>query len=77
MININHLLSFIWVPAHVGEKGNEEVDLLAKQTLKSQTVDLQIALSKAGAKTTIKVYAQNIWHEYWDDNDTGRHLYNI
>ncbi len=53
------------------------MDLLAKQSLKSQTVDLQITLSKAEAKTIIKVHTQNIWQKYWDINDTGRHLYNI
>ncbi len=70
-------VSFIWVPAHVGVKGNEEVDLLAKQSLKSQTIDLQVKLSKAEAKTIIKVHAQNLWQEYWDINDTGRQFYNI
>lgn len=58
-------------------KGNEEVYLLAKQSLKTQTVGLQIALSKAEAKAIIKVHTQNIWQEYWNINDTGRHLYNI
>ncbi len=45
-------------------KGNEEVDLLAKQSLKSQTIDLQVKLSKAEAKTKIKVHAQNLLQEY-------------
>ncbi len=67
-------VSFVWVPAHVGVKGNEEVDLLAKQSLKFQTIDLQVKLSKAEDKT---VHAQNLWQEYWDINDTGRQFYNI
>ena len=58
---------FLWVPAHVGVEGNEQVDILAKQT----------PLSKAEAKTFIRSYAQSVWQEYWDDNETGRHLYNI
>ncbi len=70
-------VSFVWVPAHVGVKGNKEVDLLAKQSLKSQTIDLQVKLSKAEAKTIIKVHAQNLWQEYWVFSDTGRQFYNI
>ncbi len=58
-------------------KGNEEVDLLAKQSLKFQTIDLQVKLGKAEAKTIIKAHAQNLWQEYWDINDTGRQFYNI
>ncbi len=53
------------------------VDLLGKQFLKSQTNDVQVKLSKAEAKTIIKVHAQNIWQEYWDINDTGRQFHNI
>ncbi len=41
-------------------KGNEEVDLLAKQSLKFQTIDLQVKLGKAEAKTIIKAHAQNL-----------------
>ncbi len=58
-------------------KGNKLVDLLAKQSLKSQTNYLQVKLSTAEAKTIIKVHAQNIWQEYWDINDTGRQFHNI
>lgn len=69
---------FIWVPTHVvGLEGNKDVDILAKQLLKSQTVDLQISLNKAEAKTIIQGQIQKAWQEYWDINDTGRHLYNI
>ncbi len=68
---------FLWVPAHVGVEGNEQVGIQAKQTLRIKHVDLQVPLSKAEAKTFIRTYAQSVWQEYWDDNETGRHLYNI
>jgi len=35
---------FVWVPADVCVKGNEKVDMLAEQSLKSPTVDMQVAL---------------------------------
>lgn len=69
-------IRFLWAPAHVGVKGNEEVDRLAKQTLKHNRI-LQVPYSKSEAKTFIKAYARSKWQEYWVDQDKGRHLYNI
>ena len=60
---------FLWVPAHVVWR--------EMQTLRIKQGDLQVPLSKAEAKTFIRSYAQSVWQEYWDDNVTGRHLYNI
>jgi len=38
---------FIWVLAHVGVKGNEKVDIMAKQTLRLKQVDFQVPLSRS------------------------------
>lgn len=67
---------FFWVPAHVGVEGNEKVDILAKQTLRIKQVDLN-PINKTEAKLLIRTYEQLVWQVYWDNNKTGRHLYNI
>ncbi len=33
---------FVWVPAHGNLEGNEQVDILAKQALRVDTVDIQV-----------------------------------
>ena len=68
---------FVWVPAHVGVEGNEDVDILAKQSLRIPTIDVAILLCKAESKSIIKEQIQIVWQEFWDLQDTGRHLYNI
>ena len=70
-------MSFVWVPAHVGIEGNEEADMLAKQSLRQQNIDLQFCLSKAEGKTLIKRYSQKLWQEAWELAETGRHLFSI
>lgn len=54
-------IGFICIPpAYVGVKGNEEVDILAKQSLKLQTIDLQFSLSEAIIKYQTQKYDRNI-----------------
>lgn len=44
----------IWVPAHVGLEGNEDINILAKQSLKSHIVETENPLSRAEGKSMIK-----------------------
>ena len=41
---------FLWVPAHVGVEGNEEVDIIAKQELKHPNGETELSISKTEAK---------------------------
>ncbi len=42
---------FIWVPAHVGIIGNEEVDIMATEFLIVDVPSINIALSRTEGKT--------------------------
>lgn len=73
----NLTVCFLWVPAHVGVVGNQDVDILAKQALNFQTLNMNVPLSKVEGKAIIKKKIVETWQLYWDIIDTGRHLYNI
>lgn len=70
-------VTFVWVPAHVGIEGNEEADILAKQALRSENIDLKVPLSRAEGKSLISDKMLELWQKCWETSDTGRHLYNI
>ncbi len=46
-------VTFVWVPAHIGVKGDGKVDKVAKKALKKEKVDIQIRISKAEVKCII------------------------
>ncbi len=68
-------ISFLWVPAHVGVEGNEEVDHLVKRSLKHPEIDIKVPLSKVEVKGIIKSALNRIWQEKWDNEAKGRQLY--
>lgn len=46
LLNMGLKVCLRWVPAHLGKEGNEGVDILAKQSLKVQTIEMQIPVNK-------------------------------
>lgn len=70
-------VKFMWVPAHVGIRGNEMADKLAKRALLKDTVELQISLSKTEVKSIVWEKINKMWQVRWDREERGRQLYRI
>ena len=68
--NMNMQVTFMWIPAHRGIKGNEDVDALAKQALMQEEV-LCVPLSKSEAKGIIKRNIIKEWQNSWDTGNRG------
>ncbi len=79
MYRINTLgskICFLWVPAHVGAVGNEEVDHLANEALKWSYIEINIPLGKE-VKAIIRTAIKGKWQVQWNEEERGRPLYQI
>ncbi len=70
-------VDIICVPAHVGIKGNEEVDKLAKQALQRETIEIQVPLSKSEIKVLIWNKVSKEWQVKWNNGEKGRFLFSL
>ncbi len=70
-------VDIICVPAHVGIKGNEEVDKLAKQALQRETIEIQVLLSKSEIKVLIWNKVSKEWQVKWNNGEKGRLLFSL
>ncbi|XP_060769056.1 uncharacterized protein LOC132875919 [Neoarius graeffei] len=70
-------VSFLWVPAHIGIKGNEVVDQLAKEYLSNDVVTLPVSPGRTELRSQLMEKVFQTWQAQWDKDLKGRHLYSI
>ena len=58
-------IKLIWISSHVGIRGNETVDSLAKESLKSQPINLK--LPSSDFKPSINKFIFNTWKTIWNN----------
>ena len=79
MVNIDKILksgkkvTLCWIPSHVGIRGNDTADELAKEG--SKLPQLNRALSFEGAKQYVHREAEQRWKDEWKECEKGRRLY--
>ncbi len=52
---------FLWVPAHVGVKGNEAADRLAKQAVMDTSIEMTVSYNRYEIKAIIKIIILQRW----------------
>uniref|UniRef100_A0A1A8L2C0 Reverse transcriptase domain-containing protein n=1 Tax=Nothobranchius pienaari TaxID=704102 RepID=A0A1A8L2C0_9TELE len=70
-------IRFLWIPAHCGIRGNEEVDTVAKEATISTSVQLVIPFCRKEVKSMIRQEMMKEWQKQWEKERRGRWLYKI
>ncbi|XP_061747026.1 uncharacterized protein LOC133545438 [Nerophis ophidion] len=71
------VVTFLWVPAHVGVEGNELADRYAKQASTKTKVNMEIKHSKEEVKSIIKIEHNKKWQDNWNKETKGREFYKV
>ncbi|GFO27732.1 ribonuclease hi [Plakobranchus ocellatus] len=58
-------ISFVWIHAHVGIQGNENVDKLAKAALNKASYSGKL-ICWFDLKSKVNAYIHTVWQENWD-----------
>ncbi|GBN50374.1 Putative protein in type-1 retrotransposable element R1DM [Araneus ventricosus] len=67
-----------WINAHAGYIGNEEADRLAKEAAETENLsETPLEFPKSFIKTFLRQKMLATWQMSWDDENTGRLIYNI
>lgn len=69
-------ITFCWVPGHAGVRGNEQVDLIAKESLRRE-IDIHVSLGRVELREIIKEGLTKEWQRGWEMEVRGRHYFSI
>ena len=64
-------IQFAWIPSHIGIKGNDEADSLAKKTLNSE-IDNKQKISHSDYKQYINNITHSQWEKTWEKEKEKR-----
>ncbi|GFO23029.1 LINE-1 retrotransposable element orf2 protein [Plakobranchus ocellatus] len=65
LVRLETFISFVWIPAHVGIQGNENVDKLAKAALNRTSTSGKL-ICYSDLKPKINTYIKSVWQRDWD-----------
>ncbi|GBL83217.1 hypothetical protein AVEN_165412-1 [Araneus ventricosus] len=65
-----------WVKAHIGIKGNEIADTLAKEAT-TDGIPASLPFPKSFLKKQLLQHSLSRWQVEWDNGETGRSVYSI
>ena len=72
LIKIPNDITFVWIPSHIGIKGNEIVDGLANAAIKNKAIDLDVPLKLPETFKLVEKYIPDRWQSSWDVCSTGQ-----
>ncbi|GBM46772.1 hypothetical protein AVEN_6053-1 [Araneus ventricosus] len=70
-------IEITWMKTHVGYKGNEVADSLAKQAAENGIPYANIQLPRCFIKEFLKSPMLDKWQNEWTEDVTGRDIYNL
>ncbi|XP_030285229.1 uncharacterized protein LOC115588649 [Sparus aurata] len=65
-------VGFLWVPAHMGVKGNEEADEMAKKAVKEERVQIHLQYGAPEYTERINRFLKEKWQKSWEKERKGR-----
>ena len=67
----------VWIPGHVGETNNEQVNASAIRATEQTEVEIRHQISTTDAKQTISKHIDTLWQTQWNDATKGLHYRSI
>ena len=69
-------ITFVWIPSHIGIRGNEKVDSLAKEAVEGQNLLSSTRVPFSDLKPLVNEYIFKEWQKEWDVQKDNK-LYQI
>ncbi|GBN17961.1 Putative protein in type-1 retrotransposable element R1DM [Araneus ventricosus] len=70
-------IEFYWVKAHIGIRGNEMADVLAKNATRRENIDHIVKIPKSWVNHQFKLLALKKWQQRWEGSQNSRFLFGM